>query len=208
MAASSSRICLGVIVGAKGIKGEVRIKSFTEDPFDVGSYGPVETEDGSRKWTVKVVGESKGTVTAQLKGLTDRNEAEALKGQKLYVDRSQLPEADDGTYYHADLVGLKAVLTTGEEIGSVLALYNFGAGDIIEVGHGQKDATLVPFSDEAVVEVNIEGGFIRIEPLPGLFDDGDEDDAEMIAALEAEEGDNTGSDDTAAVKPRKELKRE
>ncbi|MBL8628344.1 MAG: 16S rRNA processing protein RimM [Rhodospirillaceae bacterium] len=190
------RICLGVIVGAKGIKGEVRIKSFTEDPFDVGSYGPVESEDGANTWTVKVVGESKGAVTALLKGVTDRNQAEALKGQKLYVDRDKLPAAEAGTYYHADLVGLKAVLNTGEgggeEIGSVLALYNFGAGDIIEVGHDQRDSTMVPFSDDAVVEVNIEGGFIRIEPLPGLFDDGDEDEA-----ANEEEGDNTGSDDTA-----------
>jgi 16S rRNA processing protein RimM len=207
MADPGSRICLGVIVGAKGIGGEVRIKSFTEDPFDVGSYGPVESEDKANTWTVKVVGESKGTVTAKLKGITDRNQAEALKGQKLYVDRSQLPEADDGTYYHADLIGLRAVLTTGEEIGSVLALYNFGAGDIIEVGHGERDSTLVPFSDDAVVEVNIEGGFIRIEPLPGIFDDGEGDEDEGALEAANEEGeDNTGLDDTltsgTAVKRR------
>jgi 16S rRNA processing protein RimM len=204
MAASKSRICLGVIVGAKGIKGEVRIKSFTEDPFDVGSYGPVESEDGAKNWMVKVIGESKGTVTAKLNGITDRNQAEALKGQKLYVDRAKLPEADAGTYYHADLVGLKAVLNSadgkgGEEIGSVLALYNFGAGDIIEVGHDQRDSTLVPFTEDAVVEVNIEGGFIRIEPLPGLFGGGDEDEG-------AEEGDNTGVDDTLI--PSDAVKRE
>lgn len=195
MAARGSRICLGVIVGAKGIAGEVRIKSFTEDPLDVGSYGPVESEDGETVWDVKVVGESKGTVTAKLKGVTDRNQAEAMKGQKLFVDRSKLPPADAGTYYHADLVGLKAVLSTGEEIGSVLALYNFGAGDIIEVGTDQSDSTMVPFTDD-VVEVNIEGGFVRIEPLPGLFDDGDDADAEEDAENE-EEGDNVRSDDTA-----------
>lgn len=175
MAVQGLRVCLGVIVGAKGIGGEVRIKSFTEDPFDVGSYGPVESEDGTQSWTLKVVGESKGTVTAKIQGLTDRNQAEALRGIKLFVDRSQLPKADEGTYYHADLIGLKVVLTTGEDLGVVIDVHNFGAGDIIEVGEDKNHTTLVPFSDAAIDEVNMTDGFIRVVPLPGLFDDGDDE---------------------------------
>ena len=193
MAASESRVCLGVIVGAKGVNGEVRIKSFTEVPTDVGSYGPVESEDGTKTWEVRVVGQAKGVVVAKLKGIADRNQAEDVKGEKLYVARAKLPPPEEGTYYHADLVGLKVVLTTGESKGSILAVYNFGAGDIIEVGDGTTASVMVPFSDAAIAEVNMKDGVVRVEPLPGLFDDGDDD--ELI-----EEGDETADDDATEVK--------
>jgi 16S rRNA processing protein RimM len=180
MAASDPRVCLGVVVGAKGVKGEVRIKSFTERAADVGAYGPVSSEDGKAEWTLRVTGEAKGAVIARLKGVSDRNQADELKGTRLYVSRDRLPRTEAGTYYHADLVGLRAVLTTGEEKGTVVAVHNFGAGDIIEVGDGKSETTMVPFSSAAIAEVNINSGVIRLVPLSGLFDDGEE----------GEEGDN------------------
>ena len=187
---SDHRVCLGVVVGAKGLKGEVRIKSFTAEPADVAAYGPVESEDGKASWALNVVGEAKGAVIVRLKGITDRNQADALKGVKLYVHRSKLPPAVEGTYYHADLIGMDVVLTTGETKGQVVAVLNFGGGDIIEVGDGKSETTMVPFSSEAIAEVNVSERLIRVEPLPGLFDSGDADD---------EEGDDQDRNDAAPV---------
>jgi len=189
MPASDPRVCLGVIVGVKGVKGEVRIKSFTERAADIGAYGPVSSEDGKAVWTLQVTGEAKGAVIARLKGVSDRNQAEGLKGTKLYVSRDRLPSPEDGTYYHADLVGLRVVLTTGEEKGHVVAVHNFGAGDIIEVGDGKNETTMVPFSSAAIAEMDMKGGVIRVVPLSGLFDDGDEDETE-----------EEGEDDTAVTR--------
>jgi 16S rRNA processing protein RimM len=177
MTSAQARICLGVIVGAKGIGGEVRIKSFTEDPVDVGSYGPVSSEDGTQSWTLKVVGQAKGTVTARITGVTDRNQAEALRGIKLFVHRSRLPELENA-YYHADLIGLDVVLTNGEAKGKIVAVHNFGGGDIIEVGDGTNETVMVPFSGEAIAEVNMKDGFVRVEPLPGVFGGGDEEEGQ------------------------------
>ncbi|MDX2143134.1 MAG: ribosome maturation factor RimM [Rhodospirillaceae bacterium] len=177
----SSRICLGVIVGSKGLKGEVRIKSFTADPADIGAYGAVSDEGGTRSWTVRVKGEAKGAVVAALKGVGDRTAADALKGTRLYVDRAALPDPEDGTYYQADLVGLRVQLTTGEEIGNVTAVHNFGAGDILEVGQpGQEsgqETTMVPFSNDIVAEMNVKDGFVRIVPIPGLLREPGDDEA-------------------------------
>lgn len=190
--AAVPRVCLGVIVGAKGIRGEVRIKSFTEDPADVGAYGPVASEDGTQSWAVQVTGAAKGTVTAKLKGVADRNQAEALKGVKLFVERARLPEPE-GAYYHADLIGLDVRLTTGEAKGKIVAVHNFGGGDIIEVGDGTNETAMVPFSGEAIAEVNVKDGFVRVHPLPGLFGGADEPDEEE------REGDDDASN--TAVKP-------
>jgi 16S rRNA processing protein RimM len=187
---SDHRVCLGVIVGAKGLKGEVRIKSFTAEPADVAAYGPVESEDGKASWALDVVGEAKGAVIVRLKGVTDRNQADALRGMKLYVHRSKLPPAVEGTYYHTDLVGMNVVLTTGETKGQVVAVLNFGGGDIIEIGDGKNETTMVPFSSEAIAEVNVSERLISVEPLPGLFDSGDADD---------EEGDDQDRNDAAPV---------
>ena len=193
MAASVPRVCLGVFVGAKGIAGEVRIKSFTETPADIGAYGPVESEDGTKTWALTVVGEAKGVVIARIKGITDRDQADDLKGVKFFVMRAKLPSPDEGTYYQTDLVGLKVVLTSGEDKGTVVAVHNFGGGDIIEVGDGINDTVMVPFTSVAIAEVNMNDGFIRVEPLPGLFDDGEDDD---------EEGDDDTKDEAPPVMRR------
>ena len=196
MAASDPRVCLGVIVGVKGIAGEVRVKSFTEVPADVGRYGPVESEDGSKTWDLRVVGEAKGVVVAKLKGISDRDQAEGLRGEKLFVSRAKLPQPEAGTYYHSDLVGMAVELTTGESKGKVVGVYNFGAGDIIEVGDGQTATMMVPFSAAAIAEVNVKERVIRINPRPGLFDGGDGDETET------EEEDNELNETAAPVKRR------
>ncbi len=198
MAASVPRVCLGVIVGAKGIAGEVRIKSFTENPADIGAYGPVESEDGTKTWTLTVVGEAKGVVIARIKSVADRTQADDMKGVKFFVARAKLPKPDEGTYYQADLVGLKVVLTTAEELGTVVAVHNFGGGDIIEVGDGINETVMVPFTSAAIAEVNMKDGFIRVEPLPGLFDDGDDDQD----GQDDEEGDDDQRNETTSVKRR------
>jgi 16S rRNA processing protein RimM len=164
---------VGVILGAKGLRGEVRIKSFTENPRDVGAYGPVRLGEG-RAVGLKVTGATKDAVIGRLEGIADRDAAEALKGVQLFVDRSALP-ATEGSYYHADLVGLALKLTTGETRGRVSAVFNFGAGDMLEVTRTDGDTELVPFSAAAIAAVDMAGGVVTANPLPGLFDDVDDD---------------------------------
>ncbi len=170
MAPPQSRVCVGAIMGAHGVRGEVRIKCFTERPKDVGAFGPVETEDGQRRFTVKVTRSVKEGVAASLSGIADRDAAEALKGVRLYVPRSALPvlpaEADE--YYLADLIGLAVRWADGpQEEGKVIAVHNFGAGDLVEVApaavSGMKPQTLLlPFEREVVTQVNVTEGYITV----------------------------------------------
>ena len=163
----SSRVCLGVIVGAKGLRGEVRIKSFTEDPDDVAAYGPVTAADG-RSFTITVVGAAQGVVTAKLAGIADRTQAEALRGVELFVARSVLPAPEDGTFYHADLIGAVVTLTSGEVLGTVSGLHNFGGGDMMEVGEGRA-SVLIPLTPDAIAALDVKGGQVTVHPLPGLL---------------------------------------
>ena len=166
-----SRVCLGVIVGVKGLKGEVRIKSFTEAPEDVAAYGPLKASDG-RTLTVSVVTVLEDVVIATVAGVADRDGAEALKGLELFVDRAVLPETGGDTYYHADLIGLAVETTEGEKVGKVSAFYNFGAGDVMEVTKdGGGDTGFLPFSADAIAEVDVPGGRVVITPQPALFED-------------------------------------
>lgn len=163
------KVCVGAVIGAKGVRGEVKIKSFTATPGDIGSYGPVTTEDG-RSFRLRVSSWAKDVVTAQLAGVADRNAAEALTGVKLYVERAALPAAEDGSYYHADLIGLAARLVDGEKVGKVSAVFNFGAGDVLEVTRPDGGTELIPFSGAAVAGVDLAAGTVTITPLPGLFE--------------------------------------
>jgi len=175
------KVCVGVVIGAKGVRGEVKIKSFTALPGDIGAYGPVSTASGGTL-RLKVSGVTKDTVTAWLEGSSDRNAAEALKGTELYVDRAAMPAPEDGSYYHVDLIGLAARMADGEILGEVTAVFNFGAGDVLEVkrtqGEKSGETELIPFPGPAIEKVDIAAGVITILPLPGLFDDGQEDGGE------------------------------
>ena len=157
---------VGVITGAKGIKGEVRIKSFTDVPEDVAAYGPVFDATGERRFDLKVLGIQKGLVLARIKGVADRNGAEALKRTELYVERAQLPPAEEDEFYNSDLAGLAAVTVTGEDLGRVVGIFDFGAGPVLELTGG----VMVPFTKAAVPTIDIAAGSVTIDPPDGLFD--------------------------------------
>ena len=141
----------------------LRIKSFTERPEDVASYGPVSDETG-RSFALGVVGLARGAVLARIDGIADRNAAEALKGVRLYVDRARLPEPEEGEFYREDLVGLAAVLADGTAVGTVQSVEDYGAGDVIEIARPGGKPLLMPFTDATVPEVDIEGGRVVVAP--------------------------------------------
>jgi 16S rRNA processing protein RimM len=174
----SVRILLGHIAGAHGIRGEVLIRTFTEAPENIGAYGPLADGSGARQFSVKVVRVTPKGVIARIPGVTDRNAAEALKGIDLYVDRAQLPAAGDGEFYQADLVGLAAVDAQGTAFGSIVAVQNFGAGDLVEVRlTGSSRTELVPFSDAFVPEVDIAAKR-AVVILPSFAEGADADERE------------------------------
>ncbi len=158
-----TKICLGAIVGVHGIRGEVKVKSFTEDENNLTSYGSLSNLEGSRKFELKIVGHSKDLLRVKIKGVDDRNTAETLIGTGLYVERSLLPQLPDEEYYHSDLIGLMALNAKGEKVGVVNALYNFGAGDIIELKTVDGRLEMLPFTMAYVPTVNLKDGFIIVE---------------------------------------------
>jgi 16S rRNA processing protein RimM len=161
----ADRICVAQIGAAHGIRGEVRLRSFTEDPMAFASYGPLESEDGAQRFTIESLRPAKDRFVARLKGIGDRDAAERLTGLKLYVARDRLPPTEDEeTFYHADLVGLEAVTPEGALLGKVTAILNFGAGDIVEIGRDSGQALLVPFTDAAVPQVDIARGRMTVVP--------------------------------------------
>ena len=150
------RILLGRIAGAHGIRGEVLIKTFTEAPENVGAYGPLSDESGTRTFKLKSARATPKGVVARLQGVDDRNGAEALKGVALYIERERLPAAAEGEFYHADLIGLAAVDGDGKPIGEIVAVQNYGAGDLLEIRlAGSSKTELVPFTDAVVPEIDI-----------------------------------------------------
>jgi 16S rRNA processing protein RimM len=158
----SQLICVARIGAAHGVRGAVKLWTFTEDPFAVRHYGPLQTKDGKRLFEVMQAREAKDHLVATFKGVTTRDEAERLNGLELYVARDKLPVTDDDEYYHADLIGLAAVTTTGDALGRVLAIHNFGAGDIIEIAPPRGATLMLPFSNAVVPEVDIAGGRVVI----------------------------------------------
>jgi 16S rRNA processing protein RimM len=166
------QVCVARIGAAHGVRGAVKLWTFTEDPFAVTRYGPLATKDGARVFEVAQAREAKGHLVATLKGVTTRNEAERLNGIELYVAREKLPATDEDEYYHADLIGLAAVTTAEEPLGKVIAIHNFGAGDIIEIAPPKGATMLLPFTNAVVPAVDIAGGRVVIE-LPAEIE-GDE----------------------------------
>ena len=166
----ASRLCLGVIAGAHGLQGAVRVKTFTALPDAIAGYGPLEDAAGSRRFTLKLVRIEKGMALARIEGIEDRTAAEALKGVELFLDRAALPPAEDEEeFYHADLVGLAAVDVNGVRLGTVRALHDFGAGDLIEVLPDEGGRPRVfPFTREAVPAIDLAARTVTIDPPEGL----------------------------------------
>ena len=156
-------ICVARIGAAHGVRGAVKLWTFTEDPLAVQRYGPLMTKDGARQFEVTHAREAKDHLVATLKGIATRDDAERLNGLELYVAREKLPATDDDEYYHADLIGLAAVTAANASIGRVVAIHNFGAGDIIEIAPPQGTTMLLPFTNAVVPTVDLAAGRVVIE---------------------------------------------
>ena len=160
----SDRICIGAIAGAFGIAGEVRLKSFCSQPEDIASYGPLYSEDGTRQFRITLTRPVAGGYGAHIPGINTREEAEALRGTTLFIDRARLPSLPDDEFYYTDLVGLDAVDTGGEILGKVMAIHNHGAGDIIEISSTRhKSALLLPFTKVIVPNVDLAAGRLIVD---------------------------------------------
>jgi 16S rRNA processing protein RimM len=176
------RLCLGVITGPHGVRGQVRVKSFTENPEDIAAYGGLSDAQG-RAYRLSLTGSAKGVLLARIEGVSDREAAEALKGTRLYVDRSALPAIEEEeTYYHADLIGLRVEDASGRRIGRIREVQNFGAGDMLEVQGEAGESLLFAFTRQAVPVVDIDGGKVVVDP------------PEEIEARPPEGGGDAGSD--------------
>lgn len=176
MSGGKDRVVLAVIGAPHGVRGEVRIKTFTGEPMALGDYGPLFDAAGNRYEVIDLrpAGE---VVVARLSGVSDRNAAEALKGVELFVERSALPDdLEEDEFYHADLVGLAAVDPEGGEIGKVRAVHDFGAGDVLELRLAAGGTALVPFSRAAVPEIDLAARRLVIDPLAAGLLAGEEDE--------------------------------
>ncbi len=164
----TDRICVGVIAGAFGVQGEVRLKSYCAEPSDIASYGPLHARDG-RRFTLRLTRPVAGGLGARVSGIATREEAEALKGTELYADRARLPALPDDEFYHADLVGLSARDPGGAEIGRVISVQNHGAGDLLEIAVPDRAGSLlVPFTRAAVPTVDLGRRLVIVDLPEGL----------------------------------------
>ncbi len=168
---------VGAIAGAHGIRGEVRIRSFTAEPEDVVAYGDLFDESGERRFRVRRTGMAKGVIIARIEGIDDRATAERLKGLSLFIPREALPEPESGEYYHVDLIGLRAELVGDNAgngvrpLGEVIAVNDFGAGPIVEIAVPGAAPVMVPFTAAVVPWIDLDGGRVGINAVPGLLDD-------------------------------------
>jgi len=176
MAKLENPVQMAVIGAPHGIKGELRVKTFTGDPEALGDYGPLYTQDG-RSFEVASIRPAGNVAVVRFAEVRDRSAAEALTGTELFVDRSVLPEPEEeDEFYHADLIGLDVRDDTGAVLGKVLAVQNFGGGDILDLTIGGRKGVLIPFTQAAVPDVSVAEGYVRVDPVAaGLVDDGDED---------------------------------
>ncbi|MES1149790.1 MAG: ribosome maturation factor RimM [Bradyrhizobium guangdongense] len=177
-------VCVARIGAAHGVRGAVKLWTFTEDPLAVRRYGPLSTKDGRRQFEIAEVREAKDHLVATFKGVATRDDAERLNGIELYVAREKLPATEADEYYHTDLIGLAAVTTAGEPLGHVAAIHNFGAGDIIEIAPPKGTSMLLPFTNAVVPEVDLAGGRVVIA-LPQEID-GEERGEDLSASRPGE----------------------
>ncbi len=162
---ATDRICIGAIAGAFGVRGEVRLKSYCAQPEAIAAYAPLWTEDGKRSFTVRITRTIPNGFAARLSGVTTKEEADALRGAELFADRDRLPNLPDDEFYHADLIGLEVYDTGGAKLGTLRAVHNHGAGDILEIfAPGRKTALLLPFTRAAVPTIDLTAGRIIADP--------------------------------------------
>ena len=169
----AERICVAQIGAAHGVRGEVKLKSFTADPLAVKDYGPLETEDGRMRIEIETLRPAKDYFVACLHGVRSRQAAEALRNMRLYVPRERLPKIEvEDEFYHADLIGLAVVDQAGAPVGAIVAIHNFGAGDLLEIRpQNHPDTVMLPFTAVTVPVIDIAGKRVVIDPPQGLFKD-------------------------------------
>ena len=169
----SKLICVGALAGAFGVRGEVRLKSFTSNPDDIENYAPLFTENGDKSFELVITGRLKNSFAARLSGVVKKEQADDLKGTKLFVPRDRLPSLQEDEFYYSDLIGMIVYDTGGNEIGRVQAVLNHGAGDLLEIhGANFKMSVIIPFTKEAVPTVDIASRRIVIDPPDGLLSGG------------------------------------
>ncbi|MGH1463789.1 MAG: ribosome maturation factor RimM [Cognatishimia sp.] len=170
MAQSNDLICVGTIAGAFGVQGEVRVKSFTAEATAIADYAPLSNEDGDREFDLVITRSIKNGLAVRLSGVVTKEDADALKGVKLFAPRDRLPDLPEDEYYYTDLIGLEVRDTGGTVIGSVKSVQNNGAEDMLEVhGPGLKDSVLIPFSRSVVPTVDLATGRIIADPPEGIL---------------------------------------
>ncbi|WP_158046505.1 ribosome maturation factor RimM [Skermanella pratensis] len=187
--ATGARVCVGQIVGVHGVRGLVKLKSFTGDPAAIADYNPLTDHTGTRRFTVELQSAMKDYWLARVQGVADRTAAEALRGVLLHVDRDRLPPPEDeDEFYHADLIGLPVLRPDGERIGTVIAVHDFGGGDMLELALPDRRTAMVPFTKAIVPVVDVAGGRIVADPPEDLLappgaPDRDRDDEDGDAAV-------------------------
>ncbi|MFD3190022.1 ribosome maturation factor RimM [Sedimentitalea sp. HM32M-2] len=166
----SDLVCVGALAGAFGVRGEVRLKSYCAVPEDIETYSPLCTEDGQHSYSVALIGTIQNGFTARLGGIETKEQADALRGLRLFARRDQLPSLPDDEFYHADLIGLTVLDSGGTRLGQVKSVLNHGAGDLLEIhGPGLRDSVLLPFTRDNVPTVDLTQGRIIADPPQGLF---------------------------------------
>lgn len=164
MGAADRPVCLGVIVAPHGVRGAVKIKTFTDRPENIAAYGPLSDEKGRRQFTLRHFRVQGDVVVAQLEGIADRDAAEGLRGLRLHVPRAALPAPEEEEFYLADLIGLSAEDAEGQRVGTVLAVHDFGAGDVLELRAPAGGTFFLPFTKAVVPVVDIAGGRLVVDP--------------------------------------------
>ena len=187
-----TRVLLGQISTAHGIRGEVIVKSYCDDPKDIAAYGPLSDDTGTRAFKLTIRGTTKRGLIARIDGVDDRNAAEALRRTSLYVDREKLPPPDENEIYHADLIGMAAIDRDGRALGTVVAVQNFGAGDLLEVRpRGKRTTEFYPFDEQFVPDINFDAGTLTI-----AIDEPADDDAPDNGAARKNSAPNNSSKET------------
>lgn len=164
------KICVGLITGPHGVRGLVRLRSFTEDPWSIFDYKPLTDDTGEQIFQLTCKNVMQDHYLISVKGITTREDAEKIRGVKLYISRDILPDPEEGIFYHADLIGLDVVDANEKSFGKVIAVHDYGAGTFLEIGQSKKDSFMLPFKDVFVPEVALNDGHIRIDLPVGWLD--------------------------------------
>jgi 16S rRNA processing protein RimM len=165
-------VCVGQIATAHGVRGLVKLRSFTADPAAIADYGPLSDQAGTRRFAIRLVGEAKDQLIAAVEGVEDREAAMALRGARLYVPRSRLPAPEDEEeFYLVDLIGLEVITVDGEPFGRVTAIEDYGAGEVVEIARPGAPGVAAPFTRACFPTVDLKAGSMVIDPPEGLFDE-------------------------------------